>query len=167
MTCWASSILFSFKKNGKEVEVKRFKNMLLVSGVLCFVIALFQIIISFSPSLSLYFGAPEALVSNIYALILVSFAVAGILTIFGLYAISGAGYIRALPWLKQVLTAISVIFILRGFLIVPEFLVVMGTLKCSIPVAPRFVAFSIGSLVMGFFFITGTIGEWRSFSKKS
>ncbi len=147
--------------------MKKFKHMLVLSGVLCFVMAIFQIIISFSPSLSLYFGAPETLAKNIYMLILVSFVVAGILGIFGLYAMSGAGYIRALPWLKQVLLLISGIFILRGLLIIPEFLVVMGLVQSSIPVAPRFVVFSIGALVIGFFFITGTIGGWNSFPSKN
>ena len=147
--------------------MKNFKHMLVLSGVLCFVMAIFQIIIGFSPSLSLYFGAPEILTKNIYMLILVSFVVAGILCIFGLYAISGAGYIRALPWLKQVLLLTSGIFILRGLLIIPEFLVVMGVLQSSIPVAPRFVVFSIGALVIGFVFIAGTIGGWNSFPSKN
>lgn len=117
--------------------------------------------------MSLYFGAPEALVNNAYMLILVSFLVAGILKIFGLYAMSGAGFIRALPCLKPVLLVISAIFILRGLLVIPEFLVVMGVVQISIPVAPRFILFSTGSLVLGFFFITGTIGGWNSFPSKN
>ena len=147
--------------------MKKFKHILVLSGVLSFGVALFQIIISFSPSLSLYFGAPEALVGNIHALIAVSFLVAGILGIFGLYAISGAGYIRSLPWLKQMLVVISSIYILRGLLLIPEILVVIGVFQISIPVAPRFVVFSAGSLAMGLLFISGTIGGWNSFSSKS
>ena len=143
--------------------MKKFKQLFVLSGVLSFACALFQIIISFSPSLSLYFGAPEALVTNIYALILVSFVVAGILSIFGLYAMSGAGYIRTLPWLKQMLVVISGIYTLRGLLLIPEVLVMIGVIQTSIPVAPRFVAFSAGSFLMGLFFITGTIGGWNSF----
>jgi len=141
--------------------------MLVLSGVLSFAIAIFQIIIGFSPSLSLYFGAPEALTKNIHMLIFVSFVVAGIIGIFGLYAMSGAGYIRALPWLKQILLLISGIFILRGLLVIPEFLIIMGGAQSSIPVAPRFVFFSIGALVIGFLFITGTIGGWNSFPSKN
>ena len=141
--------------------------MLVISGTLSFIIAVFQIIIGFSPSMSLYFGAPEALVKNAYMLICVSFLVAVILKVFGLYAMSGAGFIRALPCLKPVLLVISSIFILRGLLIIPEFLVVMGLVQSSIPVAPRFILFSIGSLVIGFFFIAGTIGGWNSFPSKN
>ncbi len=144
---------------------KKYKQILLAAGASCFVLALFQGILGFSPSLSLYFGAPEALVESIYTLIAVSLLIAGLLAVFGLYAFSGAGYIRTLPWLKQILAVISGIFILRGFLLIPEFLVVMGIYEISIPVAPRFVVFSLGSLLIGFIFITGTIGGWNSFLK--
>lgn len=143
--------------------MEKFKHMLVVSGVLSFAVALFQIIIGFSPSLSLYFGAPEALSTNIYALIFVSFAVAGILGICGAYAISGAGYIRPLPRLRQVLVVIGGLYILRGLVLIPEFLVVAGVFQTSISVAPRFVAFSAASLLIGSLFITGTIGGWNSF----
>ncbi|MBU0969288.1 MAG: hypothetical protein KKC20_01510 [Proteobacteria bacterium] len=147
--------------------MKKFKHMLVISGILCLFMAIFQIIIGFSPSLSLSFGAPKALANNIYMLITASFLVAGILGICGVYALSGAGYIRALPRLKQMLVFISGIFILRGLLVIPEFLVVMGVVQSSIPVAPRFVVVSIGVLVLGFFFIAGTIGRWNSFASKT
>jgi hypothetical protein len=144
---------------------KIYRQILLAAGTSCFVLALFQAVIGFSPSLSLYFGAPEALVESIYTLIAVSLFIAALLTVFGLYAFSGAGHIRTLPWIKQILAAISCIFLLRGFLLIPEFLVVMGIYEISIPVAPRFVFFSLGSLLIGFIFIIGTIGRWNSFSK--
>lgn len=146
--------------------MEKFKQMLVLSGGFSFAIAIFQIIIGFSPSLSLYFGAPESLVRNIYALIIVSILIAGLLVIFGLYAISGAGYIRALPFLKQVLVMISGIYILRGLLVIPEVLVVIGAIQSSIPVAPRFIVFSIGSLLIGFFYISGTVYGWNSISSK-
>lgn len=147
--------------------MNKYKKMLLLSGALSFGAAIFQMIISFSPAMSLYFGAPEVLARNIYVLILVSFVIAGILVVFGLYAISGAGYIPALPWLKQVLLLIGGIFIFRGLLIIPESLVVMGVIHSSISVAPRYVVFSIVSLMVGYFFIAGTISGWGSFPTKN
>jgi hypothetical protein len=141
----------------------KFQNLMTFAGVLSFAVALFQAIIGFSPSLSQYFGAPEALIVNVYALVIVSLAIAGIIAVFGLYAISGAGHIRTLPWLKPVLTVISIIYILRGLLVVPEFLVVIGVLDVSIPVAPRFVLFSLGSLFIGLIYLAGTIGGWNKF----
>ncbi len=147
--------------------MKSYRPILFISGVFCFCIALFQIVIGFSPSLSLYFGAPEALAANRYFLIAVSMVLGLLLGVFGLYALSGAGCIRVLPWLKHVLAVISGIFILRGLLVVPEAMVVAGIYESAIDVAPRFVAFSIGSLLIGLIFSAGTIGGWRSFSSKS
>ncbi len=143
--------------------MKQFKPMLLVSGVSCFGIALVHIAIGFSPSLSVYFGAPPALAANIHLLLPVWWCIGMIIGIFGLYALSGAGYIRALPWLKQVLVGVSGIFILRGLLVVPEALVVAGMVPSAIHVAPRFIAFSIGSLLIGICFVAGTVGGWRAF----
>jgi hypothetical protein len=144
-----------------KLSMKKFKQILVVAGGLSFAVAFFQAVIGFSPSWSLYFGAPDALVTNIYILILVSLLIAGIIAVFGLYAISGAGYIRTLPWLKQILIVISGIYILRGLLLVPELLVVMGVLDIPIPVAPRFVVFSVGSLLIGLIYLSGTIGGWN------
>lgn len=146
--------------------MKKSKQILVFAGVLSFAIALFHAVIGFLPSLSLYLGAPDVLVTNIYLLIIVSLLIAGIIAVFGLYAISGAGYIRTLPWLKQILVVISGIYILRGLLLVPEFLVVIGVLDISIPVAPRFVIFSLGSLLIGLIYLSGTIGGWNTFPSK-
>ncbi len=106
------------------------------------------------------------MVTNLYALIIVSLIIAAIIALFGLYAISGAGYIRTLPWLKQILVVISGIYILRGLLLIPELLVVMGVFHISIPVAPRFVVFSLGSLLIGLIYLIGTVGGWHTFPSK-
>jgi hypothetical protein len=50
--------------------MESFKQTLRSAGIICFGIALFQVVIGCSPSLSLYFGAPEALVENILPLFL-------------------------------------------------------------------------------------------------
>ncbi|MCP4746173.1 MAG: hypothetical protein GY874_08540 [Desulfobacteraceae bacterium] len=144
--------------------MKKYKRVLIIAGILSFVVALFQAIIGFSPTLSLYFGAPEALVTNIYVLIIVSLLISGIFVLFGLYGLSGAGYIRTLPWLKQTLAAISCILILRGVLIIPEFLVVIGVLNVSFPVEPRFAVFSFVPLLIGLLYMTGTIRGWHAFT---
>ncbi|MDA3789758.1 MAG: hypothetical protein PF503_14840 [Desulfobacula sp.] len=146
--------------------MKKYKQRLVLGGGLSFAAALFQAIIGFSPSLSLYFGAPEALVMNTHLLIFVSLLIAGILALFGLYAISGSGHVQRFPWLKQMLAAISCIYILRGFLFVPELLVVMGVVHISTPVAPRFILFSLGILLAGLIYLAGTVGGWQMFPSK-
>lgn len=145
---------------------ERNQQMLEIAGAMCFLLAAFQAAIGFSPALSLYFGAPEALVQNKYALIGVSLLVSIILVIFGLYAWSGADRIPRLPWLKQALVSISGIFILRGLLGIFELFVVMGVVESAIPIAPRFVLFSLGSLLVGGVFISGTIGKWHRLGNK-
>lgn len=143
--------------------MKQYKQWLVLGGGLSFAAALFQAVIGFSPSWSLYFGAPEALVMNTHLLIFVSLFIAGILALFGLYAISGSGHIRRFPWLKQMLAVISCIYILRGLLLIPELLVVMGVVHISTPVAPRFILFSIGILLAGLINFAGTVGGWQMF----
>lgn len=146
--------------------MKKYKMCLVIGGLLSLIIALFQAVIGLSPSLSLYFGAPESLVGNVFALFSVSIMISFVVAVFGAYALSGSGYIRILPWMKQVLVAISIIYILRGFLLVPEFFVVIGYIDSPIPVAPRFVLFSLGSLLIGLIYLYGTVSGWQMLPSK-
>ncbi|SCY61632.1 hypothetical protein [Desulfoluna spongiiphila] len=140
------------------------KKILFASGILQFALALFQAGIAFSPSLSLYFGAPESLVGSRLALMGTSFFVSGLLILFGLYALSGAGAIRPLPWLRQVLAVIGGIYLLRGLVLIPEVLVIAGVVVAAIPIAPRFVVMSACALAVGSLFVAGTVGGWASLS---
>ena len=146
--------------------MKNYKRILLFVGVTTIITAVLHAAMGFSPTVSLYFGAPEALVQNNYVLIVSCILIAIIIAIFGLYAISGAGYIRPLPWIKQVLAAISFLFVLRGILFVPELMIVLGFLDVSFPVAPRYVVFSFGIFLVGMVYSVGTVGGWRSFPSK-
>ena len=141
------------------------RRLLESGGIICFLLALFQAVIGFSPSLSVYFGAPESLVQNIYALLSASLFIAGLLVLFGFYAFSGAGRIQKLPFLKQALIVIGVVFILRGLFIIPNILVIMGKIETSIQVPARFVFFSIGSLLVGILFTIGVAGSWKTLQR--
>ena len=75
-----------------------------------------------------FFGAGErmaqmAIAGNWYPTV-VTAAIAFVLAMWSLYALSGAGVIRALPLLRLALCAITAIYLLRGLVIVP--LVVLG-----------------------------------------
>ena len=146
--------------------MENYKRILIVAGTLSFSVAIVQAVIGFSPTLSLYFGASETLVKNTNTLIIVSLFVATLILVFGLYAISGASYIRPLPWLKQILAVISGIYILRGLLFIFELLILCGVLDTTISVAPRFIVFSIVSLLIGVIYLLGTIGGWHLFPSK-
>ena len=75
-----------------------------------------------------FFGAGErmaqmAIAGNWYPTV-VTAAIAFVLAMWSLYALSGAGVIRALPPLRLALCGITAIYLLRGLVIVP--LVVLG-----------------------------------------
>jgi len=75
-----------------------------------------------------FFGAGErmaqmAIAGNWYPTV-VTAAIAFVLAMWSLYALSGAGVIRALPLLRLALCGITAIYLLRGLVIVP--LVVLG-----------------------------------------
>ncbi|WP_022667699.1 hypothetical protein [Desulfospira joergensenii] len=147
--------------------MKDYQRSLKRAGLFCFGLSLFQAGIGFSPSLSLYFGAPETLVQNYPGLIITSLLIAGFLALFGLFALSGAGLIQRLPALRPALVLISLIFLVRGLLILPELLAVTGLIELSIPMAMRFVFFSGGSLLIGLIFARGTIAGWPWFPVSS
>jgi hypothetical protein len=146
--------------------MKNYKRILLFIGVITIITAILHAAMGFSPTVSLYFGAPEVLVQNDYVLIISCILIAIIIAIFGLYAISGAGYIRPLPWIKQVLAAISSLFILRGILFIPELMIVLDFLDVSFPVAPRYAVFSFGIFLVGLVYSVGTVSGWSSFPSK-
>lgn len=144
-----------------------FQRLFVVAALLSFTAALLHAIIGFSPTLSLYFGAPESLTRNAYALMGSCFFIAFMLLLFGLYALSGAGYIRQLPGLRPLLIVISSIFLLKGILFIPELMSVLGLINSSITVKPRFVVFSIASLLIGLIYLTATLGLWNRLPAKN
>lgn len=137
------------------------------AGLISFALAFFQAVIGFFPGVSLYFGAPEILTKNYPLLVGTSLLVSALLVLFGLYALSGAGRIRPLPLLKPVLVGVTLIYILRGLILIPEILVVWGILDTSIPVAQRFIWFSCGALALGLLHLAGIIRGWTEFSSRT
>lgn len=69
-------------------------NILNIAGTGSIITAAFQIVISFSPSMSLYFGAPEDLAENNQLLIISGLLFSIVFIIFGLYGYSGGGVIK-------------------------------------------------------------------------
>ena len=132
------------------------QSVLVLAGIISFILAIFQAVIAFSPSWSLYFGAPEFLVSNIRLLITTGLVVAVIFAIFGLYAMSGAGYLGRLPLLRWALLAIGCLFILRGLLVIPECMILPG----AAPSPPQAIVSSLVALGIGIVYLIGVIGNW-------
>ena len=143
------------------------KQLLKIAGRLSFAVAFFQAVISFVPSWSLYFGAPEELTSNIAVLIIAGLFMTIVFIIFGLYALSGAGQFRPMPFLRMGLLVIGAIFTLRGLLLIPQLLTVYGLIQYDESASPQMVVSSIVSLLIGLLYIAGTIRGWNNLPLKT
>jgi hypothetical protein len=139
-----------------------YKPLLSAAGILSFSVALFQVVITFSPAWSRYFGAPAEIATNIPLLYVTGLAAAVIFAIFGLYALSGAGYVRILPMLRMGLLAIGCIYTLRGLVVIPILLITVGYIQSSDPVPPTGLFSSVISLLIGLIYLTGTLGSWQN-----
>lgn len=82
--------------------------------------------------------------------------VAAIVAVFGLYALSGAGKIRRLPLLRTVLIGVTVIYLLRGLLLIPQ-----TPLVLKHPELIRFLVFSAISLAVGIVHAGGVVKLYR------
>lgn len=137
------------------------KRLLQIAGLSSLAVALFQVVLGFSPTLSTYFGAPPELLANPAALLAASLFVALIFAIWGLYGLSGAGLLRRLPLLRLALLAIGAIYTLRGLLLIPLLLISLGLLASPEPVLTQAVLASLVSLLIGCLYLSGTLVAWR------
>lgn len=137
--------------------------LLTVSGVSSLGVAVFQAIVCFSPSWSRSFGAPSELVSDPTLLRVAGLAASVLFGAFGLYAFSGAGRFRPLPFLRLGLLAIGCLYTLRGLMVVPVMLVLTGTLEPwdDMPEQSMALASSLVSLLIGVFHLVGLLFGWR------
>jgi hypothetical protein len=146
------------------------KQLLKIAGGLSFAVAIFQAVISFSPSWSLYFGAPEKLVSNLpmlYVAGLIAAVIFGVFGLFGLYALAGARTIRPLPLLRLGLAVIGGVYTLRGLLVIPVLLIRGGILQSSAVIPPQASAASLISLFIGVLYLAGTMLGWRELPSRT
>jgi putative oxidoreductase len=143
----------------KSPETLTAENTLLLAGG-CFSLAfaVFQISAVFWPPNAIrYFGGAAELSQTrpvIYALLCI--VVAAIVAVLGLYALSGAGKIRRLPLLRTAITAMTVIYVLRGLLLILQMPEVIKN-----PTLMRFALFSGISLCVGVVHLGGLIKLFR------
>ena len=96
------------------------QNMYLVLAGICSLLAalLHLAVIAGGPSWYRTFGAGEQMAQmaerGLWYPAAMTLVVAAVLTVWGLYALSGAGIVRTLPLLKPALCAITAIYLLRG-----------------------------------------------------
>jgi len=141
----------------------RGSSWLVAAAAASFAVAALHVAITFSgPAGYEYFGAPANLVaaarrgSAVPALI--TMIIALVFAGFALYALSGAGRAPKLPALRVLLVGISGIYILRGLVVVPEFL--LYSFERTLPV--RMMVFSVTALVIGLIHAVGTARRWAA-----
>jgi hypothetical protein len=136
---------------------------LLAASAASFAVAAMHVAITFAgPSAYEYFGAPGNLVaaakrgSAVPAL--VTLIIALVFAGFGLYALSGAGRAPRLPALRILLVGISGIYLLRGLVVVPEY--ILYSYARTLPA--RMMVFSLIALAIGLIHAVGTVRRWAA-----
>ncbi|MGD8564687.1 MAG: hypothetical protein PVG03_19250 [Desulfarculaceae bacterium] len=128
---------------------------LIFGGVMSTLAALLHIAIIFGGAdWYRYFGAGEEMArmaeQGSWIPTILTLGIFLILQIWGIYAFSGAGLIRRLPLLKPALVVISAIYLIRGLLLIPVWII-----------DPDFITFlhiwsSIASVIIGGAYANGT-----------
>jgi len=142
-----------------EQRASQHNYWLLAGGYFSLAFAIFQLsAIWWKPGAIRYFGGPAKLSVErplIYTALCVGFAI--IVALFGIYALSGGGSVRHLPLLRTALVTMTVVYLLRGLILVPQILVTIRH-----PEFIRFLLFSVIAFCVGIVHLIGTIGVFRT-----
>jgi hypothetical protein len=141
--------------------------LLITGGVLTGVAALLHIaIIIGGPEWYRFFGAGEEMAKlaasgSIYPAIN-TVGIVVILGIWALYAFSGAGVIRRLPFLRSVLVLVAAVFLMRGIVGVPMVLLMDDSYAMELKARMAFVVVtSVGIFGLGLCYAIGVSKLWR------
>lgn len=138
---------------------------LIMGGLLSVAASLLHIgCIAGGPAWYRFFGAREAIATmaeqGSMTPALLTLAIAAVLAIWAAYAFSGAGLLPRLPLLRAGLVVISVIYLLRGLVLVPALALNFGG------VTPFVLWSSLIVLVYGLAYAIGTWLGWSSLSAR-
>lgn len=135
--------------------------LLLTTGAVCsLIIALMHVVMIFIGAEAYrYFDAGQEMVDGALAgsmmPTIITLGVTAFLTLFGIYALSGAGWIQSLPLLKPALWIIGGIYTLRGLGLFAQIgMIAMG--QSGDHLAPKDLVFSLVSLLIGLVYLFGT-----------
>jgi hypothetical protein len=138
-------------------------------GALCnFAIALAHLLFYFTGERTLrFFGAPRWVITmqrqGDLRVLLLLVAMAAVFSLFALYGLSGAGALRRLPFLRTVLIAIGVLFVLRGAEAGLDVIIIARYAGRY----TQFLGFSLISLSVGLLYLMGTAGVWRQLAQRA
>ncbi len=147
--------------------MKRSNSFLILAGLLSFGAAIFQIAIGIVPEWSAYWGVGDELISNPALLLGSSLVIALLAATGGLYALSGAGLIRRLPFIRTGLIVVGILCTLRGIAIVSLLLTVLGLLPSGLPIPSSAWLSSFAFLLIGLAYLGGLLYGWQSLSQSA
>lgn len=141
------------------------KSQLKIAAILSFIAALLHVAIVFGgPEWYRFFGAPEQLAqlaeSGSAYPTKVTLFISGILAVWGLYALSGAGLILRLPGVKIALILITAVLMVRGIvgMIVPFVsnhpMITQNSLHF-------WIISSVICSLFGLYYLKGTVYQWE------
>jgi putative oxidoreductase len=144
--------------------------LLVFGGSLTGVAALLHLAIIFGgPDWYRFFGAGERMArlaarGSIYPTI-VTACIAAILGVWTLYAFSGAGVIRRLPFLRLALTLIAAVYLARSILGVPAVMLMDGPYANQLKAKMPFMLVSSAiCMVLGLCYAVGAALAWKTSS---
>ena len=137
--------------------------ILIAGGILSAAASLLHLaVIVGGPSWYRFFGAGEAMArmaerDSPYPTV-VTIGIASVLAVWSAYAFSGAGLIPRLPLMRTALVLISTVYLLRGLVLIPVFLINPGGVQ------PFVLWSSLIVLVYGLCYAVGTWIAWPALS---
>jgi putative oxidoreductase len=142
----------------------RHRLLLTLTALGCFGISLMHILLSFGGvEIDRFFGAPPSILQLVAEGSLLvpamTLGIALLFAIFGLYALSGAGRFRRLPFLKSILLGLGVILTYRGTAIIIS---IQSILKYPNYSTWQFPLMSLASLLLGLVTLWGTLELLKS-----
>ena len=142
---------------------RRGGSWLLAASAASFAVSAMHVAITFAGTSAYeYFGAPVNLISaarrGSAVPALVTLIIALVFAAFGFYGLSGAGRAPRLPALRVLLVGISGIYILRGLVVFPEF--ILYFYARALPA--RMMVFSLIALAIGLIYAIGTARSWAA-----
>ena len=129
---------------------------LILGGSASFFIFILHLVLTVNPKLYGFFGAEELVKLHREGSKmprLASIFLALMFFVWGVYALSGAGLLQTLPWLKTILLVIGGIYILRGLMLPSDFVKTLRDIKQA-----KFIVFSAFSLAVGLLYLFGRAG---------
>jgi hypothetical protein len=142
--------------------------LLVIGGVLTAAAALLHVgIIIGGPDWYRFFGAGERMAwmaaRGSMQPALVTATIAAILSVWALYAFSGAGVIRRLPFLRLALTLIAAVYLARGLLGVPAVMLVDDVYTNQLRAKLTFMIVSSAiCIVLGVCYAIGAVQAWKA-----